>query len=674
MNTTSHRPRATQWRTLISGMLLASTAAFSPLHAQAPTPAAAPVPATTESPDTITPASAPTGTLDAARVDTFLDGLVPYLMAQGDLAGAVVTVVENGRVVTERGFGFSDVEKRTPVDPKTTLFRPGSISKLFVWTSVMQLVEQGKLDLDADINTYLDIKVPAKGEPITLRQIMTHTSGLEERMRYLIVLGPDHPANRDNYLKDWVPNQISAPGTTPAYSNYATGIASYIVERVSGQRFEDYARQHILQPLDMQYASFEQKLPAELLPHAAKGYLLGSGKTYPAEKNTAPGVGGLYASGSAMSRFMMATLSHGELDGQRIMRAETNAQMLTPQAAILPHLPRMTLGWMASDTGGYDTRSHGGTMLFFYSWLWMIPERNIGVFVSTNSVGRDAAGSALRAQVWERFVENFLPTLPIERAGPGVDAATAREHAAALAGVNWQSTRRSDSSYLRMLSLFAPTRVHLQEDGTITVDGQKGLNGQLLRWREVSPWLWQQENGRGLLEVKVKDGRPVYFSGGPFASVFGFEPIPGWRSPAWLRPALFVALGLLTLSAVLRIGGVFVRRYYRAIAPVEGRGLRWLQTLALTTQLGTMIAWALYVKSIAGPGAISSYTNGPLILVQALSWLSVIAAIALVWVAVRAPASWPRVRRYGAWVVALAGLVVAFVAITQRLISTGLQL
>ncbi|REN18571.1 class A beta-lactamase-related serine hydrolase, partial [Mycobacterium tuberculosis] len=71
--------------------------------------------------------------------------LVPYLMAQGDLAGAVVTVVENGKVVTERGFGFSDVEKRTPVDPRTTLFRPGSISKLFVWTSVMQLVEQGKL-------------------------------------------------------------------------------------------------------------------------------------------------------------------------------------------------------------------------------------------------------------------------------------------------------------------------------------------------------------------------------------------------------------------------------------------------------------------------------------------------------------------------------------------------
>ena len=670
---TAQRSHARRWRGLACTLLLATTTVVSPLHAQAPaapaaTPSAEPAPVAAQA------APAATGTLDAARVDTFLDGLVPYLMAQGDLAGAVVTVVENGKVVTERGFGYSDVEKRTPVDPKTTLFRPGSISKLFVWTAVMQLVEQGKLDLDTDINTYLDIKVPAKGKPVTLRQIMTHTSGLEERMRYLIVLGPDHPANRDNYLKEWVPNQIFDPGTRPAYSNYATGIASYIVERVSGQTFEEYARQHILQPLGMQYASFQQKLPADLLPHAAKGYLLGSGKSYPAEKNTTPGVGGLYASGSAMARFMMATLNHGELDGQRILSEDTTAQMLTPQAAILPHLPRMTLGWMASDTGGYDTRSHGGTMLFFYSWLWMIPERNIGVFISTNSVGRDAAGSALRAQVWERFVENFLPTQPIQAAGPGVDADTARAHAAALAGVTWQGTRRSDSSYLRLLSLFAPVRVHAQDDGSITVDGQKGLNGQLLRWREVSPWLWQQENGRGLLEVKIEDGRPVYFAAGPFASVFGFEPMPGWRSPAWLRPAVIVALGLLVLSAVLRIGGVFVRRYYGASAPLEGRGLRRLQTLSITVLLGTVVAWVLYLKSIAAPGAISSYSNAPLIALQALSWLAVLAGLALAWVAIRQPASWPRLRRFGSWVVALSGLIAAFVAITQRLVSTGVQL
>ncbi|MEN5060038.1 serine hydrolase domain-containing protein [Luteimonas sp. TWI1416] len=670
---TVSKPGPRRWQRVASGLLLASAALCISLQAQVPAPAqGSPV---AEAPAVAQDAS-PAGDvpLDASRVDTFLDGLVPYLMAQGDLAGAVVTVVENGRVVTERGFGFSDVDTRTPVDPRTTLFRPGSISKLFVWTAVMQLVEQGRLDLDTDINTYLDFEVPSKGQPITLRQVMTHTTGLEERLRYLIVLGPDHPATGEQYLKEWVPEQIFAPGTKPAYSNYATGVAAYIVARISGQSFEDYAQAHILGPLGMQYASFHQQLPAALLPHVANGYRLGSGKSWPAEKTTAPGIGGLYASGGSMARFMLAMLNQGELDGQRILRPDTVAQMLAPQPAYLPHLPRMALGWMTSDTAGYDTRSHGGTTLFFYSWLYLVPERNIGLFVSTNSAGRDAAGSALRAQVWERFVAEFLPPRPIVAAGPGVDADTARTHAAALAAVNWQSTRRSDSSYLRVMNLLSPVRVHPQADGTITVDGQKGLNGQLLRWREVAPWLWQEENGRGLLEVKLEDDKPVYFSAGPFASVFGYEPFPAWRSPGWLRPALLVSLALLLLSAVLRVGGVFVRRHYGVAAPIQARGLRWTQTLSITVLLAGVLAWGLYATAISAPGGVADYRDLPLLLVQALSWLGVVAALALVWVAVRKPATWPRVRRFGSWVVALAGLAVAFASWTQGLLTTGVQL
>ena len=98
---------------------------------------------------------------DTSDVDAWLDGYMPYAMETGDIAGAVVVVVKDGQVLTERGFGYADVAKRMPVDPSATLFRPGSVSKLFTWTAVMQLVEQGKLDLDADVNTYLDFKIPA---------------------------------------------------------------------------------------------------------------------------------------------------------------------------------------------------------------------------------------------------------------------------------------------------------------------------------------------------------------------------------------------------------------------------------------------------------------------------------------------------------------------------------
>src|SRR5258708_1948436 len=123
-----------------------------------------------------TPA-APAVELPAGDVDGWLEGYLPYAIRTGDIAGAVVAIVKDGAVLSERGYGYSDVEKRTPVDPKLTLFRPGSVSKLFTWTAVMQQVEQGKIDLDADVNQYLDFKIPARdGKPVTMRQLMQHVA------------------------------------------------------------------------------------------------------------------------------------------------------------------------------------------------------------------------------------------------------------------------------------------------------------------------------------------------------------------------------------------------------------------------------------------------------------------------------------------------------------------
>src|SRR6185436_6415293 len=106
-----------------------------------------------------------------------LDGFIPYAINKGDIAGAIVVVVKDGQVLLQKGYGYADVEKKMPVDADRTLFRPGSVSKLFTWTAVMQQVERGKLDLDADVNTYLtQFKVPATyPAPLTLRNALTHT-------------------------------------------------------------------------------------------------------------------------------------------------------------------------------------------------------------------------------------------------------------------------------------------------------------------------------------------------------------------------------------------------------------------------------------------------------------------------------------------------------------------
>src|ERR1700689_5091780 len=129
--------------------------------------------------------------LTAEDFAAFADGLIPYAMERGDVAGIEVVVVKDGQVLFEKGYGFADVKRRKPVDPRTTLFRPGSISKLFTWTSVMQLAAAHKLDLDADINTYLDFKIPpAFGKPITLRNLMTPTPGFEEAIHNLGTTDP----------------------------------------------------------------------------------------------------------------------------------------------------------------------------------------------------------------------------------------------------------------------------------------------------------------------------------------------------------------------------------------------------------------------------------------------------------------------------------------------------
>ena len=191
-------------------------------------------------------------------VDAWLDGFLPYALDSGDVAGAVVAVVKDGAVLTEKGYGYADVAAKLPVDPRATLFRPGSTSKLFTWTAVMQQVELGKIDLDRDVNEYLDFKIrPYQGQPVTMRQIMTHTAGFEEALEGLLVDAAAVPP-LDQVVKHWVPRRIFAPGTTPAYSNYATTLAGYIVQRVSGEPFDDYIDRHIFQPLGMAHSTFSR--------------------------------------------------------------------------------------------------------------------------------------------------------------------------------------------------------------------------------------------------------------------------------------------------------------------------------------------------------------------------------------------------------------------------------
>jgi len=222
--------------------------------------------------------------LSATDLEPFLDGLMPAQIERENIAGAVVSVVKDGKLLFAKGYGYADMEKHRPVTADARLFRPGSISKLFTWTAVMQLVERGKLDLDKDVNTYIDFTIPPDfGKPITLRNIMTHTSGLEETVRDLFVADAQHLTPIDQYLKQHLPQRIFPPFVVPAYSNYATSLAGYIVQRVSGKPFEQYIADNIFAPLEMKHTTFVQPLPFELGPLMSSGYRKDSYKPKPFE-------------------------------------------------------------------------------------------------------------------------------------------------------------------------------------------------------------------------------------------------------------------------------------------------------------------------------------------------------------------------------------------------------
>src|SRR5437773_8879544 len=194
---------------------------------------------TTDSSSRSTAPPQSTPEITASDVEAFLGGVVPMQLQREDIAGAVVVVVKDGNVLVSKGYGYADVKARTPVSPSATLFRPGSISKTFTWTTVMQLVEQGKINLDADVNDYLDFQVPHTfGRPVTVRNLMTHAPGFEEVIKDLSVDRADQLPMLQAFVGAHEPNQIYAPGTVPAYSNYGADLAGYIVQRVSGMPFE----------------------------------------------------------------------------------------------------------------------------------------------------------------------------------------------------------------------------------------------------------------------------------------------------------------------------------------------------------------------------------------------------------------------------------------------------
>jgi len=553
-----------------------------------------------------------------ADLEPFVDAIVETHLARNDVAGAVVVVVSSAEPALIKGYGYANVEKRTPVDART-LFREASISKLFTSLAVMQLVEQGKLDLDADANRYLDFEIPpAFGKPVTLRQLLTHRAGFEERLRDL---GHAHapPMPLAEFARSHLPRRSRVPERMPSYSNYGLALAGYVVERTAGVPFERYLAERIFAPLAMERATFAQPLPAELAPLMSEGYQVASEEPGPFEViNDAP-AGGLSASGDAMARFLAMLLGRGALDGQRVISEEGFARWIAPQVQLAGN--GLGLAIYESHPHGVRTIGHGGDLSYFHSELHALPEHGFGVFVAQNSMGN--GGRLLRSVLVPALMKRYF-------AEPGRDAEQSADagHAAEVAGA-YMTNRRSDASWLRLQGLLDQVVVTPSADGTIEARGIVDAAGNTQRWREVAPYRFRSLDGeREVAFARDEHGRVAWLE--PAFPGVAYERA-GFADGQSLASVLFPAAAAIAIAALLApIAGWIARKGLGAPrAPARGAFASALTRLTAFVWLAALGSFAWFALDAASNfWRFSQREDGVLVASLAGMWLA--AALSIV--------------------------------------------
>jgi CubicO group peptidase (beta-lactamase class C family) len=543
--------------------------------------------------------------LSAGDVESFLNDIVPQKLEQASIAGMVVSVVKDGKIIAAKGYGYADVKSKRPMSPDETVVRPGSIAKLFTWTAIMQQVERGHLDLDCDINDYLDFKIPeAFGRPITLRNIMTHRSGFADIYKQFITYKPERIVSLSSYVRNNIPPRIYPPGERVAYSNYAAALAGYIVERTSGHPFADYIAKNIFAPLGMTNSSFVQPLPAELQDKLASAYVMASSSAAkPYEFTSATPTGALASTAEDMARFMIAQTQNGEAGDKRILDSNTLRLMQSHQTDEVPGLSGFALGFIDQTRNGHRVIGHPGNTQFWHSDLQLIPDAQVGIFMSVNSTGWGGGYLSVFTSLFRAFLDRYFQyKAPSEQT-----AETASLDARRVTG-RYFSSRRTESSFLSVMNLVPAMIVTANSDATIDVTILSGLDNRRIRWREVGRLVYREEGGQARMAFVTDSAGGINYAATDKDPTAIFERSTAMRN--WILRLL--AIAVLILIIVLIIWPIsFVVRVYgkgeRFAIHNSFERLMWrMSRLSCLMWLITLVAWGSLFANAASDVTIFS--------------------------------------------------------------------
>jgi len=619
------------------------------------------------------------GPTDPAELEAFLDEELGREMEKHHIAGAAVSVVKDGKLFFAEGYGDADLENGIPVDPERTNFRIGSLAKLFTWTAVMQLAEQGKLDLDADINTYLDFRIPdTYPQPITLKDLMSHTAGFEDRYYERLAKDPDDLLPPREWLVSHMPARVNPPGDVAAYSSYGAALAGYIVARVSGEPYDQYVQEHILNPLGMVHTTARPSMPPDIRAHTSVGYVYKDGAFQEFPDTSEIGqprlayadigqpalvpAGDMQASATDMARFMIAYLQNGrysdtKIAEARIMKETTAQQMHSTLYTPDPRLLGTAHGFFDFSDNGQWTIGHSGGSDPIYTLLLLLPDQNLGVFVAYNSEGgSDLTNQHLGFQ--RAFFDHYYPAPAVKPIQPPANFA---ERAGRFEGSYRITGGTPGTSYTTLEKvgvLFGMSTVKISDSG----DGTLLFTNQWGKWRfvEAAPLYFRQVDGPFHILFRENAQGRVTLMFTDYTPMFAFEKLNWYETPAF-NMALVLGCVLMFLSMIPVVLIRFIRNRRpggdRKPAPRGARAayqiIVGISVLNLLFVIGTVL-WgnpvplfgvSMIYRIVLGLGVLAAVLTVGALVYSVLAWknsywgiatrvhytLVTVAALAFVW-------------------------------------------
>ncbi len=567
--------------------------------------------------EVVLPAFEPTR--EEAVLEGFVDGVVAAHMREHDAPAVTVSVVRNGKIVFAKAYGEKDVEARDYASGHETLFRIGSVSKTFTWTAVMMLEERGLIDLDADVNSYLkDMQLPeAFGAPVTMNDLMAHRAGFEDTLK--VFTYPDEgDISLTDALKETMPKRVYPPGARTSYSNWGSALAAKIIEDVSGVSYRTFLEDEILKPLAMLHTTITAPalMTEQDRSELATGYDLKAGAYEPAEYMQigpfAP-AGAMASTAADMAQWMLLHLGGGEHDGVRLMSADAHERMWTRAFNDRAAGADLAHGFMSTVYRDIVTVGHGGATTAFYTYMMLVPELDLGVFVSQSTTNDRTLVSDLGALVIDHVLD--LPATPAR------DDPQFAERAKAFAGA-YLDNRRSFSLFEKLFASSAKATVAPTEGGGLTVT--EGGKSEHFAPLPGAPDTFENRKGDRLVFGRDAKGRVTHFTDA--SGVHSYDRVTLGSNPDYLN----LALGAALFFAATTLLGAW-RRQGREVAQTRAGALLGLGAMAASVVMFVFTGFTLWVLadlSSLGAAGLQAYPTASVIAMRLAGYVVFAAAFA----------------------------------------------